>query len=222
MNKRIKLDGMSSENSAAFFSSDNSKVAIATMEEGGALSVKILEEQPQRKNEKKSINGLTLLFLVSVVFREVSFHLNLPFFLYHIPTIFWIWLYIRMARKKFKNKEILKYHGAEHKVINWFNKRNKKFGFKEVKKASRICMYCGTNRSATIATFQIVSSICMLIYNIHIPEVITIVLPMFLFKVFPFNFLGLLTQLFFTTAEPEAKHLYVAKEALKAICNESM
>ena len=63
-------------------------------------------------------------------------------------------------------------------------------------------------------TFQIISSACLIFFSIRVPELLTNILPLFLYKVIPFNALGLFIQLF-TTANPTDQHIEVALEALK-------
>ena len=52
--------------------------------------------------------------------------------------------------------------------------------------------------------------------NIHIPEIITAIVPFYLYKVFPFNVFGILMQVV-TTDKPEEQHIEVALRALKEV-----
>ena len=76
--------------------------------------------------------------------------------------------------------------------------------------------YCGTNLLATIVTFQLASSICLNLFSFHIPEIITAILPLYVYNIFPFNLLGMFTQII-TTANPTAKHIKVAVQALSTL-----
>ena len=66
---------------------------------------------------------------------------------------------------------------------------------------------------ATIVTFQLASSICLSYFSLHIPEIITAILPFFVFNIFPFNLLGMFVQIF-TKATPTTEHITVAVQAL--------
>lgn len=160
----------------------------------------------------KNMHTLVRILIVFGFLREIVIVLNLPKFLYHIPTALFI-LILLMALLVVSVGETRQYHGAEHKVANWFKKDREKMEHEDIKKCSRIHMKCGTNLISTIVTFYLISSIYFSITGNQIPEIFTARLPWFLYSVFPFNILGLLAQLI-STKEPDDKHLKVAAVAL--------
>ena len=152
------------------------------------------------------------------IIKELLYLFGITNWLYHIPTIaFILWAIISLVFMV-AEKETRKYHGAEHKVANCWRKY-KKLDIDLVRTCSRIHNSCGTNIIIEITVFQIISSICMVCFSIHVPEIITAVAPFLLYNRFPFNILGCLAQ-YLTTAEPDEKHLQVGicalEEMLKA------
>ena len=212
MSNKQDLEGVSKENSVTFFSNEMAEGATASIDKEGKIKV----EKIKRYKQSDSTSYLNQCLILFLLFREISYHLDSPIIFYHIPTIICVLFFVNVILEKRKNKENRKFHGAEHKVVNWFNDRNRWYKSKGIEEYSRIDRYCGTNLLATIVTFQIVSSVVMWLYNIHIPDVLTIVLPFYVYCIFPFNILGIISQLFFTTAKPEKKHIYVAEQAFKA------
>ena len=161
------------------------------------------------------MNFLNVIFICSL-FREFGVLLNLPKWLYHVPTFIFVGLFLIAISFMLINREKRMYHGAEHKVAHWYSKKNIVNDIESIKRCSRIHGYCGTNLLATIVTFQLTSSICWNLFNFHIPEIITAILPFYVYNIFPFNLLGIIIQLF-TTAVPTAEHITVAVQALSAL-----
>lgn len=160
-------------------------------------------------------NPIILILLALGIYREVICFFNITNWLYHIPTfIFAAWLFWGVGYVFFE-KEIGKYHGAEHKVANCWRKHGV-LDIDLVRKCSRIHNNCGTNIMVEIVVFQIISSICMNQFAIHIPEIITVVAPLWLYNRFPFNLFGILIQ-YITTTEPDEKHLQVGICALEEV-----
>ena len=206
----LKLDGgSSSTNSVSFFLKNVDTGIEAVRQEDGTI---ITKEINYSVHLKAIITLLKTVFIFSL-FREFEFLLNLPSWLYHIPTFFWITILLIAILTIVFNPEMRMYHGAEHKVAHWYSKKHLENDFERLNRYSRIHGSCGTNLLATIVTFQIVSSICLNYFDFHIPEIITAILPFYLYRIFPFNILGLIVQ-FFTTAPPTIKHLHVALKAL--------
>ena len=158
---------------------------------------------------------LQINFILSL-FREFSLLLNLPKWLYHLPTFIWSGLFLCAVLIVLKYREMRMFHGAEHKVAHWYSKKNPGTSIESVKECSRIHGSCGTNFLAAIVTFQLASSICFYFFNFHIPEIITAILPYYVFNIFPFNLLGMFTQII-TTATPTTEHISVAIMALSAL-----
>ena len=57
---------------------------------------------------------------------------------------------------------------------------------------------------------------CLELFNFHIPEILTAILPFYVYNIFPFNLLGLVTQVF-TTANPSDEQITVALRALSTL-----
>ena len=208
MTKFKLAGGSSSENSVSYFL-ENGKGIEAIRQEDRTIVTREINSIKQ----SKAMSDLRKIIFISSMFREVEIFLNLPKCLYHIPTIFWTVFFLTAIMLVLEDNETRMYHGAEHKVYHWYYKKKIEFDVESVKKCSRIHEFCGTNLFATIVTFQLVSSVCYIFFEFHIPEIITAMLPMYVYKLFPFNVLGLIVQIF-TTATPNDEHITVALEAL--------
>ena len=214
----LKLSGGSStKNSVAFFLKKGNKGIEAIRQEDGTIKTK---EVNLTETLELMINLIKVTSIISI-FREFELLLDLPMWLYHVPTVICTLLFLIALLVVLTRRESRMYHGAEHKVVNWYSKKKVEYDIEKIKKCSRINCRCGTNLLATIVTFQLVSSICMSIFNFHIPEIITVILPFYVYKIFPFNFLGMLAQII-TTAPPTDEHITVALCALSTLIkNES-
>lgn len=205
-----KIAGVSGKNSVTFFREDNNDGIKTIRKDGNIVTRKV----NCTIRTKKVSRFLELVVLIFAFFRETVFLFNLPNWLYHVPTVIFSLLFVITLLPILKNSQLRKYHGAEHKVANWYQKY--KGDINQLKKCSRIHLSCGTNLSSTILCFQIISSLSMFLCNFHIPEIITSALPFFVYNIFPFNILGLLMQLA-TTSEPTAAHIEVAMRALNRL-----
>lgn len=208
---KLKLSGGSSNtNSVTFFSKKSNKGIEAIRQEDGTIVTKKVDSNEQLKT---MIKLLKIIFICSL-FREFCFILDLPRWLYHVPTFIFIGIFLIGTLFVLANREIRMYHGAEHKVAHWwYSKNNVGNDIESIQRFSRIHGYCGTNLLATIVTFQLASSICLNLFSFHIPEIITAILPVYVYNIFPFNLLGMLSQII-TTAPPTAEHINVAVCAL--------
>ena len=210
---KLKLSGgSSSTNSVSFFLKKSDKGIEAVRQEDGTIVTKEVDSVEQLKMMMKL---LKVIFVFSL-FREFSFLLKLPQWLYHVPTFIWAGLFLIAILVMLANREMRMYHGAEHKVAHWYSKKNAGNDIESIKRCSRIHGYCGTNLLATIVTFQLASSICLNLFSFHIPEIITAILPFYVYNIFPFNLLGMFTQII-TTAPPTAEHITVAVRALSTL-----
>ena len=210
---KLKLSGgSSSTNSISFFLKKSDKGIEAVRQEDGTIVTKEVDSVEQVKTTMKV---LKVIFICSL-FREFCFLLNLPRWLYHVPTFIWAVLFLIAILAMMSNREARMYHGAEHKVAHWYSKKNVGKDIESIKKCSRIHGYCGTNILATIVTFQLASSICLNLFSFHIPEIITAILPLYVYNIFPFNLLGMFAQIF-TTATPTVEHITVAVRALSTL-----
>lgn len=216
MNGQLKITGgISDEKGIAFY--------IKGLSYGIRAYIGKYGEIRTNKDETDVKKSIILVVLVLFAFRKIIYLFGITNWLYHIPTIvFVLWAIISLGFMVVQ-KETRKYHGAEHKVANCWRK-HKKLDIYLVRTCSRIHKSCGTNIMIEIAIFQIVSSVCMIFFDFHVPEIITAAVPFLLYNRFPFNILGCLTQ-YLTTAEPDEKHLQVGicalEEMLKAAEKES-
>lgn len=156
---------------------------------------------------------LLKVICICSLFKEFGFLLDLPRWLYHVPAFIFTGLFLIEILVMLANREMRMYHGAEHKVAHWYSKKNGGNDIESIKRCSRIHGSCGTNLLATIVTFQLASSICLNLFSFHIPEIITAILPFYVYNIFPFNLLGMFAQII-TTAPPTAEHITVAVRAL--------
>lgn len=205
----LKLTGgSSSENSVSYFL-ENGRGIEAIQQEDGTIITKEIDSTEWLKTNLRLIR---IIFFCSMV-REIGIILKLSQIIYHFPTILWTVSFLIAIMMMLGNRENRKFHGAEHKIYHWYYKKDRKCDEESIRRCSRIHGSCGTNLLATMVTFQLISSICYKFLGIHIPDIITAMLPLYVFEFFPFNILGLIVQIF-TTEEPEAKHINVAVEAL--------
>lgn len=213
MKKSFKLvSGSSTKNSVSFFLKESYIGIEAVRQEDGSI---VTKEVNRAENMKKVMKFIKVILICSI-FREITFLLDLPRWFYHASSVFWVALFLIGILSQLADREACLYHGAEHKVSNWYSKKNRGYDIEGIKKCSRIHSECGTNLVATVVTFQVVSSIAIEIFGLHIPEIITGILPIFVYNIFPFNFLGILLQLI-TTAPPDFKHITVAVKALSTL-----
>ncbi len=111
-------------------------------------------------------------------------------------------------------KEVLKYHGAEHKTVNYYE--NNCQG--EIESYSRLHKRCGSN----VVFYYLIISLFMGLFriniNVFIMEILYIGLAFELMKFTP-NRLRFIPFLFqrLVTREPEEKHIKAAEKALKVL-----
>lgn len=212
MNKTKIRSGRAGENSVTYFLEGSVVGYRAIRDKDG--TIRVIEIIPYDSiSADLSLLRFYGMILLLYLIRKSVLTFNLPTWLYHIPTIYWIGYLIKSVIEIWKKPETLKYHGAEHKIANWFNKNAQDDEIKEIQKYSRIHLRCGTNLYGTIILFQIIASISFAFFNYHITEFVTSILPLFLYTSFPFNILGLLIQ-FITTSEPLDEHVEVAYAAI--------
>lgn len=216
--KELKLSGgASTSNSVAFFLSKIDMGTKATRQADGT----IVKEKVHSGEQANLIRQLIMFVLLTGLIRECCFQLNFPMWVYHMPTVILGLFFTISVMMAFGDTEMRKYHGAEHKLSYWYTNTKRENSLESVQKCPRIHVACGSNLIATIVTFQLMSSICMSKYNIHIPEIITAAAPFFTYTIFPINLLGLIAQLI-TTATPETEHISVATEALVTLIEENV
>lgn len=116
----------------------------------------------------------------------------------------------------FKNgiSEVLKFHGAEHKAVNYYENNYKG----DIKSYSRIHRRCGSNIVFYYILFTILISFFNINFNIIIQELLILGIAYEAIKYTPEKILfipSLFQKLF--TKEPDAKHLKAAEQALEIL-----
>lgn len=117
-------------------------------------------------------------------------------------------------------KSTLKYHGAEHKVVNAYES-NKAITVDNIDKCSRVHTSCGTIYAIffgfTMIMFLLIIPYKTIVYLLSIAisyELFIVDDPEIKWYSKYFYKVGLFIQKNFTTLEPEQKHLIIAKECM--------
>ncbi len=109
------------------------------------------------QNKAYSIMFLAIFILdiINIFGKEESFENNDTLFygilIILVPMILYSLIYL-FKKVLFKLKNTLQFHGAEHKVINAY-KKHRNLNFEDVKNASRISRWCGTELSVFFIIF---------------------------------------------------------------------
>lgn len=137
---------------------------------------------------------------------------------YLIPTFFYLLIAVLSLMFSISNgkKELLRNHGAEHMVFSAYKKLERIPTVEETKRFSRINNSCKISIFSAYITSQIIGFIVYICTGYVIPEMLLYLIPLFFKTIFPFNFIGRLSQ-FFTTAEPEKHNIELAIAALSAL-----
>lgn len=137
---------------------------------------------------------------------------------YLIPTFFYSFLAIIsiIVVRKTGGKELLRNHGAEHKVFLAYKKLKRIPTVKEANHFSRINNACGITIYSAFITTQLIGFIVYIYTSYIIAELLLLLIPLFFQTIFPFNFIGKLAQ-FFTTSKPQKRNIELAIAALSAL-----
>ncbi len=177
---------------------------------------------------------LLLLFIGIPNFTSSMLAINIRNFYQASIKIILFFIYLCIFSNISALKELFKYHGAEHKVVNAYEKLNKKkISLEDVKKMSRFHIRCSGN--LIVYFFLIIILITFIIpsNNLLFKTIIEIVLLPFSFglayEIIMFidmlpnglNIIGYPAMLiqFITTREPEDDKLEIALAALKGCIN---
>ncbi|MBM7624486.1 DUF1385 domain-containing protein [Sporohalobacter salinus] len=108
-------------------------------------------------------------------------------------------------------KELFKFHGAEHKAVNYYQSNNKQ----NISSHSRLARRCGTNLVVFYLLIILALEAMGLIFNVYLEALIAIGIAYELILILPKSLLSLpyLVQKI-TTIEPDAKHIKAAETAL--------
>ena len=113
-------------------------------------------------------------------------------------------------------EELLKNHGAEHKVVSAYNRLKRIPTVKEAQKFSRIHKSCGITIYSAFITSQLIGFIVYINTGFKISEIVLFLVPLFFSSFFPFNLIGKLAQ-FFTTSNPKRHNIELAIESISAL-----
>lgn len=155
-----------------------------------------------------------LILLISIPLQKTLmgmgiFHL---FYFVVISSLFAFFCSILWNYRKEREADIKsKYHGAEHKTFNAYEKYGDSYSIKNVKKASRFHPRCGVSLFSNFLFLYIICFVISVVFN-------TYMVP--LFFVFEFSkyvrnidIISYLTQKIVTTREPDVLHIQVAMTA---------
>lgn len=113
-------------------------------------------------------------------------------------------------------EELLKNHGAEHKVFSAYNKLKRIPTVEEAQKFSRIHKSCGVTIYSAFITSQLIGFIVYINTGFKISEIVLLLVPLIFSSFFPFNIIGKLAQ-FFTTSNPKRHNIELAIAAISAL-----
>lgn len=215
----LKLNsGNSEKDRISFYTSENGATAIRC--EDGTIDIKYAKENVNLGK------ALTIIFVIFGTLSLIKAYIIMPLIKnaiiglgwYFIPTIVYVLLIIVsiIAVRKTGGKELLKNHGAEHKVFTAYKKLKRVPTIEEAKRFSRINKACGATIYSAFITTQIIGFIVYVKTGFVISELILFIVPILFQTVFPFNFIGKLVQ-FFTTRKPEDRNIELAIAAVSAL-----
>ena len=215
----LKVNGGRSQKDRITFCT-NERAATAIRCKDGKIDIKFA---------KQDVDMMKAIIVILAIFGTLSLikaYIIIPLIingitikvLYFIPTFVYVLLtFISViAVRKEGGKELLKNHGAEHKVITAYQKLKRVPTIKEAKRFSRINKACGATIYSAFITAQIIGFIIYVKTGFVISEIVLFIVPLLFQTVFPFNFIGKLVQ-FFTTSKPEDKNIELAIAAISAL-----
>jgi len=218
--------GCSQSNSISFCTRKFEATAIRN--ENGKIEVTIenIEEPNLTQKEEFFANILTNTIMISLILFEILIikplivKLGLLTFFYIFPVIFYIIFLIAAFIVGFvindNSKTVKKNHGAEHMVSNAYKKLKRIPSVLEVRKFSRFSGSCSAIICSSLIMSHLIAYLIYAKFTIAIPQTIMLILGLDLFKIFPFNFIGLLVQIF-TTAKPNDNNIELGIASLCAL-----
>lgn len=215
----LKLSsGHSEKDRISFYSCDNCATAILC--ENGKINVEFSKKNVSTNKYILTflgIFGILSFFKALVLIPLIKFNTIkkiwylVPAFYYCVITLLGI-----IDIRKNGGQELLRNHGAEHKVFAAYKKLGRIPTFKEANKFSRINNSCGITIFSAFITSQILGFIVYINTSFIIPEILLFLIPLFFQKAFPFNFIGKIGQ-FFTTSKPQKQNIELAIVALSEL-----
>ncbi|SJZ38553.1 DUF1385 domain-containing protein [Selenihalanaerobacter shriftii] len=113
-------------------------------------------------------------------------------------------------------KEIFKFHGAEHKAVNYYQSNYQD----TISSHSRLARRCGTNLIVFYLLIIFILESLGIIFNVYLESLLAIGIAYEIILILPQPILSIpfLVQKF-TTIEPDPKHLAAAEKALQILTN---
>lgn len=143
--------------------------------------------------------------------------LNVYVFCLSIAIFYTMWIIFCIGlMQQPENRNLLKNHGAEHMVERAYHKLKRIPTVPETKRFSRINCRCGVNMYSATIIAEIIAICIYQCTGYVISGLLLVQLAPYLFKIFPFNLVGLIAQ-FWTTAIPDDSNIELAIAALKAL-----
>ncbi len=191
------------------------KMAVATINDDEITASwvdvdSVKEDETENKEGNKRNNKAIAIFqaillveMLIIASLKIIFDVSLNIIVRLIPfdTIIIMFLGIFSLDENTK-----RFHGAEHQIINAFNKLGRIPTIDELQKFSRFSMFCGTNSMANIGLISL-----LLLIETFIPH--NAILIVVLWGLFIINVLNFFQ--YFTTSQPTDKEQRVAIEAIK-------
>lgn len=215
----LKLSGgKSDKDRISFYTSDNDVTAIR--HSNGEITIEFGTENEPDISTLMIIFGIfaTITLIKAGVLIPLIEAKTISIIWYFVPTFFYAILTIFpiIDLRKTGGRELLRNHGAEHKVWSAYKRLKRVPTVEEANRFSRINKDCGVTMFTALLTSQLIGVIVYLQTSFIIPEIILYLIPLFFRKIFPFNFIGKIAQ-FFTTSEPNSNNIELAIAALSAL-----
>ncbi len=201
--------------------SDYSTKATAIRRDEGKIEIEYEEEEKENFSSKI----ITILWLIFYGFLDVYWLLpaiaKSPLIVYGfclsiaIFYVMWIIFCIALMRQS-ENRNLIKNHGAEHMVNRAYCKLKRIPTVSEAKRFSRINYQCGINMYSATIIAEIIAICIYQCTGYVISGLLLVQLAPLLFKIFPFNLVGLIAQ-FWTTDTPDDSNIELAIAALQAL-----
>lgn len=215
----LKLSsGKSEKDRISFYTSDNGATAIRN--KNGEITIEYEKKNVSVMKAIPVLYGIfgTLSLVKTCVLIPLIQNKIIGTIWYLIPTFFYSFLTVIsiISVRKTGGKELLRNHGAEHKVFTAYNKLGRIPTVEEANQFSRINKTCGVTIYSAFITTQLIGFIVYIHTSYVIPEILLFLIPLFFQTIFPFTFIGKVAQ-FFTTSRPKKRNIELAIAALSAL-----
>ena len=174
------------------------------------------DEEEYHKVWKSLIKVILMIFgiaslIKAVVLMPLIERNIISIYWYLVPAIYYLcWMILAVFALRYTGGiELLRNHGAEHKVYKAYKKLKRVPTVEEAEKFFRITKLCGVTVFSAFITSQIIGYIVYIYFGFAIPEIVLFLIPIFFRTIFPFYFIGEIAQLF-TTAKPKRRNLELA------------